>query len=76
MSVPPAAAIDSVLNQGHRIAKLVCSTDNSRAVIARNGARIRFALHDPADFRGSALFEKHHEPENLAWPTDGSGWRL
>jgi glycosyltransferase involved in cell wall biosynthesis len=45
-----AAAIDSTLSQEHRLCEVIvvddCSTNNSQAVIAQYGDRIRVVLQD------------------------------
>jgi glycosyltransferase involved in cell wall biosynthesis len=59
-----AAAIDSALGQNHPLCELIvvddCSTDNSRAIIARYGDRIRSVLRDTNGGQTAAL--------NSAWP--------
>jgi glycosyltransferase involved in cell wall biosynthesis len=59
-----AAAIDSALNQDHPLCEVIVvddgSTDNSRAVIARYGDRIRSVLRQTNDGQIPAL--------NSAWP--------
>jgi glycosyltransferase involved in cell wall biosynthesis len=54
-----AAAIDSALNQNHPLCELIvvddCSTDNSRAVIAKYGDRIQSMLRDTNGRQGAAL---------------------
>jgi glycosyltransferase involved in cell wall biosynthesis len=59
-----AAAIDSALNQDHPLCEVIVvddgSTDNSRAVIARFGERIRSVLRETNDGQIPAL--------NSAWP--------
>lgn len=59
-----AAAIDSALNQHHPLCEVIVvddgSTDNSRAVIARYGDRIRSVLRETNDGQIAAL--------NSAWP--------
>jgi glycosyltransferase involved in cell wall biosynthesis len=59
-----AAAIDSALNQHHPLCEVIVvddgSTDNSRAVIARYGDRIRSVLRETNDGQIPAL--------NSAWP--------
>jgi glycosyltransferase involved in cell wall biosynthesis len=59
-----AAAIDSALNQDHPLCEVIVvddgSTDNSRAVIARYGDRIRSVLQETNNGQVSAL--------NGAWP--------
>jgi glycosyltransferase involved in cell wall biosynthesis len=59
-----AAAIDSALGQNHHLCEVIvvddCSTDNSQAVIARYGNRIRSVLRDTNVGQIEAL--------NTAWP--------
>jgi glycosyltransferase involved in cell wall biosynthesis len=59
-----AAAIDSALNQNHPLCEVIvvddCSTDNSRAVIACYGDRIRIVLREQNEGQTAAL--------NSAWP--------
>ena len=59
-----AAAIDSALGQDHPLCEVIVvddlSTDNSRAVIARYGDRIRPVLRDTNGHQIAAL--------NSAWP--------
>jgi glycosyltransferase involved in cell wall biosynthesis len=59
-----AAAIDSAVSQDHPPCEVIvvddCSTDNSRAVIARYGDRIRSVLRDTNGGQTAAL--------NSAWP--------
>ena len=59
-----AAAIDSALAQQHPLCEVIvvddCSTDNSRAVIARYGGRIRRVLREANGGQTAAL--------NSAWP--------
>jgi glycosyltransferase involved in cell wall biosynthesis len=59
-----ASAIDSALSQNHPLSEVIvvddCSTDNSRAVIARYGGRIRSVLREINGHQTAAL--------NSAWP--------
>ena len=59
-----AAAIDSALSQDYPLCEVIvvddCSTDNSRAVIARYGDRIQSVLRDTNGGQTAAL--------NSAWP--------
>ena len=59
-----AAAIDSALGQDHPLCEVVvvddCSTDNSRAIIARYGDRTRSVLRETNGHQIAAL--------NSAWP--------
>ena len=59
-----AAAIDSALSQEHRLCEVIvvddCSTDNSRAIIARYGDRIRVVLQETNEGQILAM--------NRAWP--------
>jgi hypothetical protein len=59
-----AAAIDSALSQNHPVCEVIvvddCSTDNSQAVIARYGNRIRSVLRETNGGQTEAL--------NSAWP--------
>ena len=60
----PAAAIDSALGQDHSLCEVIvvddCSTDDSRAVIARYGDRTRSVLREANGHQIAAL--------NSAWP--------
>ena len=59
-----AAAIDSALGQEYPLCEVIvvddCSTDNSRAIIARYGDRIRCVLREANGHQVAAL--------NSAWP--------
>jgi glycosyltransferase involved in cell wall biosynthesis len=59
-----AAAIESALGQNHPLCEIIvvddCSTDNSRAIIARYGDRIRSVLREVNGGQTAAL--------NSAWP--------
>jgi glycosyltransferase involved in cell wall biosynthesis len=59
-----AAAIDSALSQPHPVCEVIvvddCSTDNSRAVIARYGDRIKSVLRDTNGGQTEAI--------NIGWP--------
>ena len=59
-----AAAIDSALAQDHPLCEVIvvddCSTDNSRAIIARYGDRVRSVLREVNGHQIAAL--------NSAWP--------
>jgi glycosyltransferase involved in cell wall biosynthesis len=59
-----AAAIDSALNQNHPLCEVIvvddCSTDNSRAAIARYGDRIKSVLRETNGHHIAAL--------NSGWP--------
>jgi glycosyltransferase involved in cell wall biosynthesis len=59
-----AAAIDSALSQDHRLCEVIvvddCSTDNSRAIIAQYGDRVRSVLQETNGGQIVAM--------NRAWP--------